>query len=126
VNVFIRGVLHILDHRQKQVLVDNVQILLGKRGTVFLLETAFEGGPLDYLEFLGAKSGKLPHQLDQAISAGLPKPQRFSQSELERYFPRETFQVLESGAAPIFAVGMNPGVSVEKIPGFYAALRARE
>ena len=46
VNVFIRGVLHILEHRQKQVLVDNVQILLGKRGTLFLLETAFEGGPL--------------------------------------------------------------------------------
>jgi SAM-dependent methyltransferase len=123
VNVFIRGVLHILDHRQKQTLVDNVQLLLGKRGTLFLLETAFEGGPLDYLEFLGAKSGKLPSQLDQAISAGLPKPQRFSQIELARYFPRETFQVLESGPAPIFAVGMNSGASVEKIPGFYAALR---
>ena len=58
-----------------------------------------------------------------AISAGLPKPQRFSHVELERYFPRQTFRVLESGAAPIFAVGMNPGASVEKIPGFYASLR---
>jgi SAM-dependent methyltransferase len=123
VNLFMRGVLHILDHRQKQTLVDNVGILLGQRGTLFLLETAFQGGPLDYLEFLGAKSGKLPPPLDQAISAGLPKPQRFSHIELARYFTAERFRVLESGAAPIFAVGMNPGASVEKIPGFYAALR---
>lgn len=126
VNLFIRGVLHILDHGQRQTLVDNVRVLLGQSGTLFLLETAFEGGPLDYLEFLGAKSGKLPLPLDQAISAGLPKPRRFSHIELARYFPSEIFRVLESGPAPIFAVGMNPGASVEKIPGFYAVVRCSE
>lgn len=123
VNLFMRGVLHILDHREKQALVENVRLLLGQRGTLFFLETAFEGSSLDYLEHLGARAGKLPRQLDQAISSGIPKPGRFSSNELARYFPPQTFRVLESGTAPVYAVGMNPGASVEQIPGFYAALR---
>jgi hypothetical protein len=65
----------------------------------------------------------LPGPLAHAIRSGIPKPGRFSQPELERYFPASAFRVLESGATPIFAVGMRPGSALETIPGFYAVLR---
>jgi SAM-dependent methyltransferase len=123
VNVFVRGVLHILAHREKVALVENLRELLGQRGTLFLLETAFQGSPLDYLEFLGARNGTLPAPLAQLIGSGLPQPSSFAAPELARYFPAPAFRVLESGPAPIFAVGMHPGSEFETIPGYYAALR---
>lgn len=123
VNVFTRGVLHILSHREKVALVENLRELLGQRGTLLLLETAFEGSPLDYLEFLGARDGALPGPLAHAIRSGIPKPGRFSQPELARYFTASAFRVLESGPTPIFAVGMRPGSELETIPGFYALVR---
>lgn len=123
-NVFLRGVLHILDQREKVALIENLSQLLGQRGTLVLFETAFEGSPLDYLEFLGARDGTLPGPLAHAIRSGIPKPGRFSALELARYFPSSAFRVLESGAAPIFAVGMQAGAEFETIPGFYAVLRS--
>jgi SAM-dependent methyltransferase len=127
VNVFLRGVFHILDHESKLALADNVLELMGRdgKGKLFLLETAFPGSPLDYLEFLGATNGQLPAPLHRAVFSGLPKPARFSRAELARYLPASRFDVLESGDAPIFAVGMHPGVDVERIPGFYAVLGRR-
>lgn len=125
VNVFSRGVLHILDHQSKLAFVDNVAELMGAKGKLFLLETAFPGSALDYLEFLGATNGKLPAPLHRAVFSGLPKPARFSHAELTRYLPATRFEVLESGDAPIFAVGMHRGAEVERIPGFYAVLGRR-
>jgi SAM-dependent methyltransferase len=122
-NVFIRGVLHVLNHQGKVALADELRVLLGQRGTLFLLETAFPGSPLDYLEFLGAVDGTLPAPLERAIRAGLPQPASFAAPELARYFPDTAFRVLESGPADIFAVGMRRGSDVEKIPGFYALIR---
>jgi SAM-dependent methyltransferase len=124
-NVFARGVLHILDHRSKLSFADNAIELMGRNGKLFLLETAFPGSALEYLEFLGATNGKLPAPLHRAVFSGLPKPARFARAELARYLPASRFDVLESGDAPIFAVGMHPGVEVERIPGFYAVLGRR-
>jgi SAM-dependent methyltransferase len=124
-NVFARGVFHILDHQSKLTFADNVLELMGQSGKLFLLETAFPGSALEYLEFLGATNGKLPAPLHRAVFSGLPKPARFAGAELARYLPAARFDVLESGDAPIFAVGMHPGAAVERIPGFYAVLRRR-
>jgi SAM-dependent methyltransferase len=52
-NVFIRGVLHVLEPADQAALVENLKDVVGSRGAVFLAETNFEGKPLDYVAHLG-------------------------------------------------------------------------
>lgn len=124
-NAFVRGVFHVLDPRAKAELVNSLADLVGTAGRLLVVETAFEGGALDYLEYLGADNGELPDPLRRCIQAGLPVPKRFGQDELERCFSSEQWEVLEAGPVDIYGLGPRDGSSVQRIPGFYAGLRPR-
>lgn len=125
-NGFVRGVFHVLDQRAKTDLVNSLADLVGASGRLLVVETAFEGGPLDYLEYLGAQNGQLPEPLRRCIEAGLPVPKSFGRAELDRFFSSERWDVLESGSVDIYGLGPRDGSSVQRIPGFFAALRRRQ
>jgi SAM-dependent methyltransferase len=56
-NVFVRGVLHILEAPVRRRMADNIGTLVGARGRVLIGETNHRGHPLHYLERLGAGPG---------------------------------------------------------------------
>ena len=123
-NVFIRGVLHVLEPADQAALVENLRLLAGKRGTVFLAETNFQGNPVDYVTHLGATMQGIPAPLERAIR-GLPMPGHFGPGERQQVLPAEAWELLEDGEV---AIETNPATGVDgrsRVPGYYAVLRPR-
>ncbi|WP_306632422.1 class I SAM-dependent methyltransferase [Arthrobacter sp. B1I2] len=123
-NVFIRGVLHVLDQAHQAALVENLRILVGRRGTVFMAETNFQGNPVDYVTHLGATTRGIPAPLELAIR-GLPMPGHFGPEERERAFPASDWELLEDGHV---AIETNPVTGVpgqDRVPGYFAVVRPR-
>lgn len=123
-NVFIRGVLHVLDAADQAAMVDNLRLLAGRRGTVFLAETNFQGNPVQYVSHLGATTRSIPAPLERAIR-GLPMPGHFGPDERSRAFPPEAWELLADGEV---AIETNPTTGVDgqsRVPGYFAVLRPR-
>lgn len=125
VNVFLRGVLHVLDEADQVALAGNIKDLVGARGRVFLAETDFQGTAVDYVSHLGATLRSIPAPLESAIR-GLPMPGHFGAPERRRTFPDSEWEVLEEGATFIETVPLKDASTPELIPGYYAALRAKQ
>ena len=125
VNVFVRGVLHVLDETDQAALARNIRDLVGVRGRVFLAETDFQGNALDYVSHLGATLRSIPAPLESAIR-GLPMPGHFGAAERRRAFPASEWEVLEEGATFIETVPLKDPSTPELIPGYYAALRVKQ
>lgn len=128
--VFIRGVLHVLPRRARRRLAANVLDLLGEGGVVLVAETNYPGSLLSYLEHLGAGPGGLPHSLTRAISAGIPRPSRFGDAELDDTFPAASWdRVLTDATARIATVPLDrpatPDTMPDTIAGYLAVLRRR-
>lgn len=130
-NAFLRGVLHVLEKDAQQRLEANLRTLTGARGRVFLAETNFEGGPLGYVQHLGATLTWLPRPLEKAIR-GIPMPGHFGPEERRQVFPDSRWQVVREGATVIEAVPMRAtdprdsgdlGRRTERIPGYFAVLQ---
>jgi SAM-dependent methyltransferase len=122
VNVFIRGVLHVLGHKEQAALAENLRPLLGSRGALFLAETDFPGNAVEYLSHLGATRKSIPRPLEEAIRF-LPMPGRFGAVQRRRAFPSQHWELLADGAASIEARPLKSASEPEKIPGYFAILR---
>ena len=122
-NVFVRGVLHVLDEPARRRLADGVGALVGARGRVLISETNHRGNPLDYLERLGAGPRGLPAALARAISTGIPAPSAFGEAELDACFPRSAWRrVLVDADAAIMTIPMSTPSAHDTIPAFVAVL----
>ncbi|BCW46719.1 class I SAM-dependent methyltransferase [Arthrobacter sp. StoSoilB5] len=122
-NVFIRGVLHVLDSKGRAALADNLLPIVGFRGGVFLTETNFPGTPVDYVSHLGATRQSIPAPLEWAIR-GLPMPGRFGSAQRAKAFPTADWVLLEEGASSIETRPLSNPSDPDLIPGYYALLRA--
>lgn len=123
-NVFIRGVLHVLDEADQAALVANIRGLVGARGKVFLAETNFQGSPVEYVTHLGATLRSIPAPLERAIRR-LPMPGRFGPAERGRAMPRDLWELLEDGHATIETNPLTATKGAGLVPGYFAVLRAR-
>lgn len=129
--VFVRGVLHVLDPPARARLAANAADLVGAGGVVLVAETNYPGPPLGYLESLGGGPRGLPRPLARAISAGIPRPSRFGDAELDASFPPDRWErLLVDGAARISTVPMRDGAgpggrAPDSVPGYVALLRHR-
>lgn len=123
-NVFIRGVLHVLDQADQAALVENLRLLAGSRGTVFLAETNFQGNPVEYVSHLGATRQSIPAPLERAIR-GLPMPGHFGPEERSRVLPPESWELLEDGEVAIETHPMTGIGGKSRVPGYFAVLRPR-
>jgi SAM-dependent methyltransferase len=124
-NVYIRGVLHIVEHERRVALLGNVRRLLGERGTLYYLETDFPGDLLDYMRSLGARPGDIPGPLKRCLEYGLNRPSHFGPQEHRIYFPEGQWETLASGPADVHAVPMHDGDRPERIAGYFAVVRPR-
>jgi SAM-dependent methyltransferase len=123
-NVFIRGVLHVLEPADQAALVDNLRDLVGSRGAVFLAETNFQGNPVEYVTHLGATREAIPAPLERAIRE-LPMPGHFGPAERSRAMPPEAWELLEDGPATIETNPMTGDAAASRVPGYFAVLRPR-
>lgn len=124
-NVVVRGVLHVLGPDDRRRLVDNVADLLAGGGVLVLLETAFEGSTLAYLEYLGGVRGRLPGPVARLVDAGVPRPARIGPDELTRLLPPARWTRIAEGDLGIGAVQDETGVP-RSIPGHYAVVALTE
>lgn len=124
VNVFVRGVLHVLDRPAQRRLAAGAHTLVGAGGRLLLAETAFRGTGLQYLESLGAVPRSIPMPLARAIG-GLPRPGAFGAAERAAAFPSSDWTVLAEESTRIHAVPMRTPDDHELIPGYLAVLAAR-
>jgi len=122
-NVFVRGVLHILEAPVRRRMADNIGTLVGARGRVLIGETNHRGHPLRYLERLGAGPRGLPSALARAISTGIPPPSAFGDAELEACFPLPDWRRLVVDAdAAITTIPLSTPQTNDTIPGYVAVL----
>jgi SAM-dependent methyltransferase len=122
-NVFVRGVFHILDPAARVELARNLLPLTGGRGRVFLAETDFRGGGLDYLASLGATSRWIPGPLERAIR-DLPRPGHFGPGERAASFDGTEWDVIVDGPTVIETIPLRGATEPERIPGYFAVLAA--
>ena len=123
VNVFVRGVLHVLEPADRVVMAQNLRALVGSRGRVLLAETNFRGSKMDYLRHLGATPRHLPGPLRRAIAA-TPAPRHFGLEERRSAFPAADWTLVDDGVVDILAIPLHdtPAPAAEHIPGYYAIL----
>jgi SAM-dependent methyltransferase len=124
-NVHIRGLLHVLDDAQQRAVTANLADMVGGSGVVLLVETAFAGGALGYLERLGAQLTRFPQTVARCLRAGLPVPREFDGKQLARSFPSQTWQVLASGTTDLDVVVTPAAGQQATVPAFFAVLRRR-
>lgn len=124
VNVFVRGVLHVLDPPAQRRLAAGAHQLVGDTGRLLLAETAFRGSGLRYLESLGAGPRGIPGPLARAIG-GLPRPGAFGPAERAACFPAADWTVVTQADSLIRAVPMRSAGVPELIPGYVAVLAGR-
>jgi SAM-dependent methyltransferase len=124
-NVYIRGVLHIVEHERRVALLSNARRLLGSRGVLYYLETDFRGDLLDYMRSLGARPGDIPGPLRRCLAYGLNRPSHFGAVEHGVYFPAGEWETLASGPADVHAVPRHGGGPPERIAGHFAVVRPR-
>jgi SAM-dependent methyltransferase len=123
-NVFIRGVLHVLDAADQAALLENLRRLVGVRGRVFLAETNFKGNPVEYVSHLGASRRSIPAPLELAIRK-LPMPGRFGPEELARVMPTDHWSVVEDGPATIETNPLMDADGDSRVPGYFAVLKGK-
>lgn len=123
-NLFVRGVLHVLDPKRRAGAVANLRRTLGARGTLYFSETNIEGNPLDHLEFQGATATSMPEPLRRCIAAGIRPPSHFGDPEREQFFP--AWQVLESGKTVMHGIPLHEPGRIEDIPSYFAIVRPQK
>ncbi|MFY9633820.1 MAG: class I SAM-dependent methyltransferase [Cellulosimicrobium cellulans] len=123
-NVFIRGVLHVLNVADQAALLENLRRLVGVRGRVFLAETNFSGNPVEYVSHLGASRRSIPAPLEMAIRK-LPMPGRFGPEELARVMPPDRWTLVEDGPATIETNPLMDADGDSTVPGYFAVLKGK-
>ncbi len=123
-NVFIRGVLHVLDEDARTALAENLYAITGQKGRIFLAETNFQGSALDYVHHLGATLQSIPKPLERAIRS-LPMPGQFGPTECRSTFNPDAWQILDEGPTTIETVPLLNKNQPESIPGYFSILSTR-
>jgi SAM-dependent methyltransferase len=123
-NVYMRGVLHVLDPKRRAIAVENLRELVGDRGAVYLSETNIEGDPLDHLVLQGATPTSMPGPLRRCIAAGIRPPSHFGEPQVREYFPGERWELLGNGPITMYTVPLT-GTAIETLPSYFALVRAR-
>lgn len=123
-NVFVRGVFHVLSPADQLAMAKNLLPLVGSTGRVFLSETNFRGSQLGYLEHLGASPRHIPYPLERAIR-DLPRPGHFGAEERATAFPAAQWSVVADGPTVIETIPLRGLTEPERIPGYLAIMAAR-
>ena len=90
-NIYMRGVLHQIPYKHRISFIQNLKILLGQQGTIFMIETA--PNIREFISELVQNHPEVPQTLENTLSSNFP-PLGVSKKELLSWFPKEEYQVL--------------------------------
>ena len=121
-NVYIRGVLHQLTPESRPLAARSVEILLGARGVLYLIELSHSAE--SYFQSLIEKYGEPPKGLARVFQHGI-KPATFAESEVAALFPEERFALLAQGEGAIRTTHPLPEGGFAEVPAVYRVLRRR-
>lgn len=126
VNVFVRGVFHVLGVAARREAAAGIAALVGEHGVVLIAETNHRGHRLGYLESLGAGPRGIPPALARIIASGIGVPAAFGEAELDDCFPPQHWRriMIDVDATISTVPSRTPGVR-DTLPGFVAVLAAR-
>ncbi len=124
VNVFVRGVFHILSEVAQSTLAENLLALVGTKGRVLLAETNYIGGSLGYLASLGATGRQIPEPLERVIRVLAP-PGHFGVDERRNAFQDDRWEVVDEGPTVIRTIPLTDGAQAARIPGYFAVMAPR-
>jgi len=95
-NVYVRSVLHQIETSKRSLFVENLKILIGKKGTLFLIEMTDQSEDRFTEQARTDDPSKLRKLLDCGIKPGLVK-----QEEIYDLFPAPNFSIFKMGILPI-------------------------
>ncbi|MGK7871963.1 MAG: class I SAM-dependent methyltransferase [Xenococcaceae cyanobacterium] len=118
-NIYMRGVLHQIQRQDRSLVAEQLKILLGKKGTLYLIELALD--PHILLVQKGQKQA-IPSKLKKVLECNI-MPGEVSLEDLKMLFPTTEFSILKSGEALMQMEEEVDGESVQ-FPGLYAVITA--
>jgi SAM-dependent methyltransferase len=120
-NVYVRAVLHTFLPPDRPPAVVSLRTLLGKRGTLFLVELA--PAALEYFQVLATKYGAPPPKLAKVLQHGIT-PATFSAGDVDTLFGRDRFRVIGSGEGVIRTTHALPDGGYAEVPTIFRILMA--
>lgn len=122
VNIFMRGVFHVIHNADRPKFVESLQTLLGSQGVLHQIET--DGEVLDYMLARPDDTVTgLPRPMHKVVEHGIV-PQGFGPTDQRRWLPEERWEILQSGKSRIRTVEL-PGGCKGRIPAYSLTARPR-
>ncbi|MEL6985321.1 MAG: class I SAM-dependent methyltransferase [Actinomycetota bacterium] len=99
VNLYLRGVFHVIHDKDRPTFLANLRTLLGDGGALYQLET--DGEALDYfLSHPEDSPSGLPKLMHRVIESGIV-PHGFGPDDAEKWYGGADWEILESGPSEI-------------------------
>lgn len=120
-NLYMRTVLHQLSPADHATAIQSIELLLGMKGILYLVELSSAAEPYfaQLIKQYGPPPG-LARVFQHDITPGM-----LNENDLEVLFPPGRFTLLRTGKSRIHTVHTLPTGEVAKVPAFYAILRRR-
>lgn len=120
-NLYMRTVLHQLSPADQATAIQSIELLLGMKGILYLVELSSAAEPYfaQLIKQYGPPPG-LARVFQHDITPGM-----LNENDLEVLFPPGRFTLLRTGKSRIHTVHTLPTGEVAKVPAFYAILRRR-
>ena len=122
VNIYMRTVLHQLSARDQPACAATLTSLLGRNGTLYLIELAAEAKA--YLTQLKDQQGEPPPSLKKVLEHGIV-PGGVDRDRILALFGADHFAVLTEGRGVINTIHTFPNGENAQVPAYYMVLRAR-
>ncbi len=122
-NIYIRGVMHQVEERDLPQYVDNLELLLGGKGVLYMIEVA--SGIRDH--FLHHSEGyhKLPAPVQKIFISNLP-PRGVTIEDIAQYFQSSRFDILKSNPATLNTNLHSPDGTEIYIPAVQAIIKTKK
>jgi SAM-dependent methyltransferase len=123
VNIYMRGVFHCVQQKDRPNFVRSLEILLGERGTLYMIE--LQHGALSVLRKVpGDSPSGLPQIVHNIVRHGI-RPIGFNWRDRRHYYPEDRWRTLGQGhEAAINTVLVKEGRET-RVPATYLILRPR-
>jgi SAM-dependent methyltransferase len=122
VNIYMRGVLHVIAPADRRRFAESLAILLGEHGTLYDIELTSAAFAFFRSLVPGDSPSGLPWLVHNVVRHG-PRPHGFDLGERPLYFPEERWEVIDEGAGvTIKTVPLSHGAE-SLVPACYMVLR---
>lgn len=117
-NIYMRGVLHQIEDRERSLVAEQLKILLGDTGSIYIVELSSQAHNLLQQKI---QAQEIPLGLAKVLESKI-KPGAVSLENLQSLFPSSDFTFLESGET-FMAINANSNGEFIQLPAQYAIIR---